>query len=360
LHGEADISFHGFAHHVVSFTWHGTPVRILLSGNTGLPSAVEITRVRPYEVYWSPWGDVTTRVSYAFWTLESGGLHYPREWSYETNGQPDWVFMVNELTLNPKTVDDDFHIPEEVKRDFLAKKVEIEDMPFGNTSELAREIAPDVVFVPGRWNVVEVRQPDGVMILEAPISNGYSSKVIDDVEKRFPGVPIKGVITTSGAWPHIGGLREYAARGIPIYALDLNRPILERLLAAPHTLRPDTLALHAKTANITYLSEKTTLGSGPSAVELIPMRTATCERQLVVYMTDRHLLYSSDAFQRASSGEFFLPQTLSEVLDVVRREKINVEVDVGMHIGPTPWKEIEQTVAGTIASGQKAAAEQKQ
>jgi hypothetical protein len=47
------------------------------------------------------------------------------------------------------------------------------------------------------------------------------------------------------------------------------------------------------------------------------------------------------------------PQTLSEVMDVVQREKLDVEVDVGMHLGPTPWKEIERTVAAISASGQK-------
>jgi hypothetical protein len=128
LHRDPDISFHGFAHHVVTFSWRGARMRIFLSGYTSLPSAVEITRTRPYEVYWSGWGDVTTRVSYAFWMLEPSGLHYPREWSYETNGQPDWVFMVNELVLNPQISDDDFRIPEEVKREFLAKKVAIEDI----------------------------------------------------------------------------------------------------------------------------------------------------------------------------------------------------------------------------------------
>jgi hypothetical protein len=40
-------------------------------------------------------------------------------------------------------------------------------------------------------------------------------------------------------------------------------------------------------------------------------------------------------------------------MDVVQREKLDVEVDVGMHLGPTPWKEIERTVAAISASGQK-------
>jgi len=41
---------------------------------------------------------------------------------------------------------------------------------------------------------------------------------------------------------HIGGLREYAARGIPIYALDVNVPVVRSLLSAPHAQVPDSLA----------------------------------------------------------------------------------------------------------------------
>jgi hypothetical protein len=344
LQNEPDISFHGFTHHVVSFGWHGSSIKILLSGYTNLPSAVEVTRSRPYEVYWSPWGDVTTRVSYEFWMLESGGMHYPREWDYETNGQPDWAFMVNELTLNPTTNDDDFRIPEEVKEDFMARKLAIEDWPLGAAPDQAQEVAPGIVLIPGRWNITEVRQPDGIVILEGPISNQYSALVIADAQKRFPGLKIKGVVTTSDAWPHIGGLREYVARGIPIYALDLNRSILQRLLVAPHSIHPDALALHPKAARVEYVSKRSQVGTGSNAFDLIPMRTVTGERQMVVYFPGQKVLYSSDAFQRGRSGEFFLPQTLSEIVDVARREKLEVMTDVGMHIGPTSWKEIEDAV----------------
>jgi hypothetical protein len=48
-------------------------------------------------------------------------------------------------------------------------------------------------------------------MLEAPIGSGYSEKVIAEVEKRFPNTPIKAVITTSDAWPHLRGVREYVA-----------------------------------------------------------------------------------------------------------------------------------------------------
>jgi hypothetical protein len=348
LRREPDQSFHGFTHHVVSFSWDRQPVRLLLSGYTALPSAVEITRTRPYEFFWSPWGDVTTRIVYAFWMLEPGGLHYPRQWSYESNGQPDWTFMANELHLNPTLSEQDFAIPEAAAKAFLARKRSVEDMPLGLPNSPAKEIAPGVVVVPGLWNVAEIRQPDGIVILDAPISNGYSRQVIEDATNRFPGLAVKAVISTSDAWPHIGGLREYAARGIPIYALDLNKPIVERMLSAPHRLAPDALSKVSKMATVHYISDKSALGKGANALEIIPLRTVTGERQMVVFFPGTKILYSSDLFQRDNSGQFFLPQTLSEAVDVVAREHLDVNLDIGMHLDATPWEEIQKAKADNI------------
>ena len=58
------------------------------------------------------------------------------------------------------------------------------------------------------------------MVMEAPISSGYSVKVLDFAQTKFPGMAIKAVITTSDAWPHFAGLREYVARGIPVYVVE--------------------------------------------------------------------------------------------------------------------------------------------
>src|SRR5262249_18496705 len=156
-------------------------------------------------------------------------------------------------TFNPAVKEQDFAISEEVKKDFLARKRKTEDVPLGRGSSPAQEVAPGVELISGLWNVEEIRQSDGIGILEGPISSGYSKRVIEDARKRFPGLPIKAVISTSDAWPHIGGLREYAAEGIPVYALDLNRPILERLLSAHHHLEPDTLAAQVRPPRLVYV-----------------------------------------------------------------------------------------------------------
>ncbi|HYA97136.1 MAG TPA: MBL fold metallo-hydrolase, partial [Methylomirabilota bacterium] len=345
---EAGVSLHGFAHHVVAFHWEGKLVRIFLSARTSMPTAMEVTRTRPYEFFWSPWGDVTSRVSYALWMLEPGGLRYPREWACEFDGQPDWTLTINEVSFNPPVKNEDFAIPDDVSAAFAARVRPVEDLPLGNPSTPAKELAPGIVQVPAAWNIIEVRQADGIVIIEAPISNGYSARVIEDAQRRFPGLPVKAVVTTSDSWPHFGGLREYSARNIPVYALDLNRFILEKLFSAPHRLQPDALALQPHPPKITYVSARVSLGRGDNALEIVPLRALTGERQMAVYFPAQKLLYTSDLFQRDASGGFFLPQTISEAVDMARREKLDVHTCVGMHLGPTSWKDVEAAVAARI------------
>lgn len=344
LHSERDITLRGFTHHVVGFTWKGAPIRIFLSSYTALPSAVEITRVRPDDVFLSPWGDLTSRITFTLWELEPSGVRYPRQWNAQLNGRPDWMWTINELAINPpETAENQFTISAAV-RSASSLSSPLDKLPLGFPKDSPSEIAPGIVQVRGYWNITEVRQSDGIVIIEAPISNGYSAKAIADAQARFPGLPVKAVITTSDAWPHIGGLREYAARGISIYALDLNRTIIERLFAAPHKLAPDALAENRKTPVVHYISDRAEIGQGVNLLQIIPFREQTGERQMMVYFPGSNLLYTSDLFQRAGD-EWFLPETVSEALDAAQRERLQVSRAFGMHYSPTSWNEIEAVVA---------------
>jgi hypothetical protein len=252
--------------------------------------------------------------------------------------------MINELALDAPFRDGDFAIPEEVAGAFERHKQPLDEWVLGDSADSASELAPGVIQIRGAWNVAEIRQADGIVILEGPISNGYSRRVLEDVARRFPGVQVKAVISTSDAWPHIGGLREYVARGIPIYALDLNRPILEALFSAPHQLRTDTLSAHPHAARLTAVSRKLIVGSGANRFELIPLRTTTGERQMAVYFPEWKLLYSSDLVQRSRAGAFPIAEALYELMEVANREQIDIVTDFGMHLGPTSWRDIVSAV----------------
>ena len=120
----------------------------------------------------------------------------------------------------------------------------------GNPGTGPVEIAPGVLQIPGNWYTTVVRQKDGLVIIDAPISSGYSRQVIEEARRRFPGVPIKAVITSTSYWWHFAGIREYAAQGVPIYVLDVNKPLISSALKAPHLSYPDDLVRSRKTLKL--------------------------------------------------------------------------------------------------------------
>ena len=352
LHSEGDTTLQGVQHHVVGFNWQSEAVRIFINANTSLPTAIETVRAYTYDSFWGVWGDVRTRTYLSFWTLEPGGIHYPRQWDTERNGQSYKSFAISDLAFNPVIPADSFAVPANVRQAFVSRKpTTIEERPLGRPDRPALELAPNVVLIPGSWNVALVRQPDGVVVIEATISSGYSAKVIEEVQRRFPGAPIKAVISTSDSWPHIGGVREYIARGVPVYALDLNRPILERLVTAPHRIAPDLLARSPRKQNFRIVAQKTIVGAGANRLELYPIRTETGERMLMVYLPEHKLLYGSDLVQGAQpDGSFFMPQYLSELMNAVKREGLSINILFAMHTGPTAWDKITAAVANASAA----------
>jgi hypothetical protein len=344
LHAEADRQYHGYTHHVVAWTWNGVTVHLLLNGYTALPEEVEWTRARPYDVFWNPWGDVTTRLAFGMWALEPEGLRYPRQWTYERGGFPDSDVSMTSITVNPPLDDLRLSIPADVVKEALTKKRTLDDAPLGFGGGPATELEPGVVHIPAAWNVNLIKQADGILVLEGQISSGYSQKVLDEVHRRYPDQPVKGVITTSDSWPHIGGLREYAARGIPIYAPDLNQEVLDRLFAAPHTQRPDALQQHPRKAILKLISKRTSLGTGSNRVELIPYRTETGERQMLVYFPEYKLLYTSDLFAPDTADTWFTPEYLLEFKEAVTREHLAVDNIFGMHYDLTPMQKIDDAL----------------
>jgi hypothetical protein len=103
-----------------------------------------------------------------------------------------------------------------------------------------RELAPGVTLFLGSWNASVIKQDDGLLMIECPLSSSYAAGLLGEAKERNPGSRIVGVLSTSDSWPHVGGIREVVSEDIPVYILDLNRPLLDRFLKAPHTLDPGT------------------------------------------------------------------------------------------------------------------------
>ena len=98
---------------------------------------------------------------------------------------------------------------------------------------------------------------------------------------------------------------------------------------------------------IRSVSARTLLGSGENAIELIPFHTEQLDRMLMVYLPNRHIVYTAEGIQLYPTGLSF-PQTAIEVVNAVTREGLTPETFIGMHVAATPWTRLT-TVLDSLA-----------
>ena len=67
---------------------------------------------------------------------------------------------------------------------------------------------------------------------------------------------------------------------------------------------------------------------------------------MLAYFPELKLLHER---RRQRDGEFFMPEFLVEVRDVIQREHLDVDRIFGIHAGSTPWTEIDAAIAKAVA-----------
>jgi hypothetical protein len=335
LHYEAPQILRSSSHAVVAFTWRHVPVRILLNPFNHLPDAVETTRV--FHDFWYFWGDVRQRVYFDNWKLIQG-ISYPTNAVIERNGIIWRSTQALNVEFNVPLDDKSFEMNAGAMKQSAASPGW--NRPFSNKQ--VTSLAPGIDLYAGSWNATVVKEPDGIVILEAPISGLYTEGVLKEARKRHPGMPVSSVLSTSDSWPHTGGVRLAVALGLPVYVLDLNLPLLDRMMNAPHTIEPDALqkSTNSKTPHWKIVAKKQQIGGGANRIELYPLRGASTERQYMVYFPEHHLLYASDTLALNDDGSLYDAQLMHEVAQAVKRENLSVETVFSMHQGPMPWEKV--------------------
>ncbi len=320
-------------HNVLVFTWQDMPVRIAINPFNHLPDAVET--VGTVHDHWYQWGDVRRRIYFDNWKLFHGVV-YPTNQVEERNGATWQSTQVLSLDLNIPMDQAQFHM--DAKAAERSAKSTGWERPFPQSKGI--ELAPAVRLYENSWNSTLVKQADGIVVLEAPLSGTYTDGLIKEAKKMYPDIPVKAVLSTSDSWPHVGGVREAVALGLPVYILDLNQPLLNRLIQAPHKSHPDLLARSPRAPKWRIVSQPLRVGSGENRMELYPLRGASTERQYMVYFPEHRLLYVSDTLSLDEHGALYDPELMREVIQAVKREGLQVKTAFAMHQGPVSWEQI--------------------
>jgi hypothetical protein len=331
-------------HDVVAFTWNGHPVKLLLNRFNHLPDAVEITRT--FKDFWFVWGDVDQRIYFDNWKV-IGGVTYPTNRLDERNGVAWSSSQVLDAKLNAAIDEKAFAMDPAA----TAKSAQSKGWSRAFDGHDPTALAPGVDLYVGSWNVTLIRQGQGVLLLEAPISPTFAAGVLARARGLHPDAPVTGVLSTSDSWPHVAGVREAVAEGLPVYILDLNRPLLDRMMAAPHRQEPDLLQQHPKPPRWTVVSGRLEVGAGPNRLVLFPLRGAATERQYMVYFPEHRLLYASDTLVvDADKHRVYDPELTLEVVRAVEREHLAVDTVYAMHQAPIAWSEVQRDLADTLHS----------
>lgn len=268
-----DTTFDGRTARVVEFG--ADPIRLYVDAETALP--LGWSTVHPYpdaRFTWDTWGEVESRMTFFQWSREPGGLRYPYGQHLERNGIPLRWISITRVEADAAIAPDSFPAPE-------PRPAAPAEPP-----EVA-EVAPGVVFLPGTFNVVAVRQPDGVVILEAPESAERSREVIAELERRFPGTRPKAVVATGRVWPHLAGLAPYVARGVPVYASPDAEATVRAMLMANGQPDPD----------LRIVGTRDSIGSGANRVVLWSpaiVGAPRASRALVAQVPGSGVLYVGD------------------------------------------------------------------
>lgn len=353
---EPDIIWHGAAQHVLGFHRGPYLARIYVGVGTGLPTATEAVVTYDEQhldesIAWNALGDVSERTEFMNWSVEDG-VRYPLQHDTFRDGQLLRTTTISKIVLNAPVDTSELKLApgEAFSRASVQDYRPDQKVPGPYPGKPISEIVPGVVQIPNSWYSTIVRQRDGLVIIDAPISAGYAKGILAEAARRYPGIPVKALITSTGFFWHVAGVREFAAHNIPIYAEARNVPVIERMLNARHSLAPDDLSSHPHARPVVIpVSRRTVIGTGVNAIEIFPVTEAT-QPMLMTYIRDAKLLHTGEMVQPLGpQGSILFPESVIELLHSVAADGLQVETMIGMHMSPTPWSALAKTLEAAHA-----------
>jgi hypothetical protein len=183
---------------------------------------------------------------------------------------------------------------------------------------------------------------DTVFLLDATTSEARSRADSIWIGKLFPGRHPIVVVVTDLAWPHIAGLRFWAARGARIVTHERSRALLTQVLERRWTLAPDLLETIRPRSPIRLVTTATGLDLAGGAIRVRPIDGFASEGALMVLVGGDNLLWGSDYIQTVDTPSPYA----REVVAAARRFGFAPAAAVAQHLPLTPWATVVKGSTG--------------
>ncbi len=279
-------------------------------------------------------GDMPVEVTYADYQ-EFAGVKFPTRIRQAAGGFPSADLNVTEVKGN---VPVDIMVPDAIRQ---------AAMPY---ARVASEQAAEGVWylAGGSHHSVVIEMKDHVLVVEGPLNDERATAVIAEARRLVPGKPIRWVINSHHHFDHAGGLRAFAAEGIPVITHETNRAFLERALMAPATMTPDRQQAARRKVAVQGVYDQRSLSDGARRVEIHHMVGNThADGMLMVYLPKERILIQADAYTPAPPNA--PPPTIINPLSVnladnIARLGLHVDTLLPLHGRIVPLVELDRAI----------------
>lgn len=263
-------------------------------------------------------GDMHVQAIYDKYTSE-GGAQFPMHIVQTQGDYPVFDLTVTALALNvPVTIAPPQAAPSAAP-----------------TQTASEKIGDGMHLITGGYAVIAAEFTDHIVLLESGQNEARGAAVIAEAKRLIPNKPIKYVVNTHSHIDHSSGLRAFVAEGITILTHELNKPYLERVLSAPHTLNPDKAQQAGKKPVVEGVGDSKVLTDGTRTIQLYRMQNfGHHDGMLMAYLPKEQVLFEADAYNpqvaTAEPPNRPSPYTVS-LLDNISRLKLDVTRVIPVH-----------------------------
>jgi len=273
--GESE--YEGRKQWVISFAHqNGMQISLYFNAQTGLLTKSEILSDNPVL------GDTAEELVFDDWRL-AGKLTLPFRYISKVGG-----VILQDLRATSITIDSKLDESLFVAMEGLAK---VERTP---PAQKVTKLGEDVYLAPGEYNSVFVVFNDYVLALEAGSDNQSSANLIAQIKETAPGKPIRYLVSTHFHFDHLGGVRSFIAEGATIVTTPDAKSVIERAVAATHTMRPDSLSRSPRAPVIETLKGKRVFDDGAHRVELYKFSNPHCAEMIIAWLPKEKILFEAD------------------------------------------------------------------
>ena len=264
----------------------------------------------------------------------------PHHIKIQKGGEPYSDVQFASITMNDPKAADVLTIPAALAAQAQSAATEPDSFPM----KLAK-VSNGVYQAQGfRHHSMVVEFPTYVAVVEAPYLDTQTRMLARAIEQQFPKKPIKYAAVTHFHFDHIGGIRAMAALGATILVEKNHEPALKKLLEAPHTHPPDSLAKAAGKAGMMEVYEgMKKITEGSQSLELHAFSSPHVEPMVMAYVPSSRVLFQSDLwFPGIKAGG---SPAAAQLIESIKKANLRVDTMVGGHGLIGPYAELTKAVA---------------